>query len=74
MRQDPTGKLVRPRVPRALPHPIADDRLLTTIADAPPRIRPWLVLAAVCGLRAMEIANLRPTDVLDTVSATTYDS
>ena len=31
---------------------------------APPRIRPWLVLAAWCGLRAKEIALLRAESVM----------
>ena len=50
---------------RGLPRPIAEDDLMAALASAPPRVRPWLVLAAWCGLRAREIAYLRREDICD---------
>jgi site-specific recombinase XerD len=63
---DPAARLVRPKLARRLPRPIPDDQLLYALQMAPPRIRPWLVLAAWAGLRAMEIAFLRRECVLET--------
>jgi integrase len=65
---DPTAGLPVPRRGRRLPRPIAEDKLFLAIAAAPRRIRPWLVLAAWCGLRAKEIALLRRQCVLDTAA------
>jgi integrase len=55
-----------PRVGRRLPRPISEADLFTALRQAPPRIRPLLVLAAWAGLRAKEIARLRRQHVLDT--------
>jgi|HubBroStandDraft_4_1064222.scaffolds.fasta_scaffold01801_16 integrase len=63
---DPAVRLVRPRLARRLPRPIPDDQLLYALACAPPRIRPWLVLAGWAGLRAKEIAYLRRERVVET--------
>jgi integrase/recombinase XerC len=63
---DPSARLARPRLARRLPRPIPDDQLIYALAAAPPRIRPWLVLAAWCGLRAKEIALLRRERVIET--------
>lgn len=60
---DPTVRLVRPRVGRRLPRPIADNDLAVALAAAPGRVRPWLYLAAFQGLRACEIARLRGEDI-----------
>ena len=38
------------------------------VATAPPRVRPWLVLAAWAGFRACEVAKLRRENVLDTAA------
>jgi site-specific recombinase XerD len=63
---DPTGRLVRPKLPRRLPRPIGEDDLQLAIdAAIAPRLRAWLVLAAYAGLRASEIAAMRREDVLD---------
>jgi integrase len=56
---NPAGRLPVPRPPRMLPRPISEENLMAALEQAPPRIRPWLVLAAWCGLRAKEIAFLR---------------
>jgi integrase len=55
----PAGQLPVPRKARRLPRPIATADLFYAVSVAPPRIRPWLILAAWCGLRAKEIALLR---------------
>jgi integrase/recombinase XerC len=65
--ENPASGLVLPRRRRRLPRPIAEDDLFAAVAAAPARIRPWLVLAAWCGLRAKEIAYLRRENILDTV-------
>lgn len=61
----PAERLPVPRLPRRHPRPIADADLFAAIAAAPDRIRPWLVLAGWCGLRAKEIALLRRECVLE---------
>jgi len=65
---DPSARLVMPKVPRTLPRPISEEDLALAVACAPARIRPWLVLAGWCGLRAGEIARLQRQDVLDQAS------
>lgn len=62
----PALRLPVPRLPRRLPRPIGEDRLMLAVMSAPERIRPWLVLAGWAGLRAREIAYLRRECVLDT--------
>ena len=62
----PAAALPAPRRGRLLPRPISERDLLGALAAAPPRVRPWLVLAAWAGLRAKEIALLRREHVLDT--------
>src|SRR5215468_8209485 len=62
----PAAALPAPRRGRYLPRPIAEAELLEAVSAAPPRIRPWLVLAGWAGLRAVEIARLRRENVLDT--------
>jgi integrase/recombinase XerC len=60
---DPTIKLVRPKVRQRQPRPIADDDLKTALAQASPRMRLWLCLAAFAGLRCFEIAGLAMGDI-----------
>lgn len=60
---DPTLRIPRPKLPRALPRPMSEPDLARAIAGAPERVRPWLFLAAYAGLRACEIANLRGEDL-----------
>lgn len=64
----PAASLPAPRRSHPLPRPIGEQALLEAVAAAPPRIRPWLVLAGWAGLRACEIAALRRENVLDTAS------
>lgn len=68
-RKNPARRLQRPRLPRALPRPIAEDDLLLAIETAPMRIRPWIALAGWAGMRACEIAQLRREDILDNVES-----
>ena len=63
---NPAARLITPRVGRRLPRPIGEAQLRAALESAPPRVRPWLVLAAWCGLRAKEIAYLSRENVLDT--------
>lgn len=63
--EDPSLEVVRPRIGRRLPRPIPSEDLERAIDEAPDRVRPWLLLAAYCGLRACEVAALRREDVLD---------
>lgn len=56
---DPTARLARPKIPTRLPNPIPQPQLDVALAQAPPRIKPWLYLAAFAGLRCSEIAPLR---------------
>ena len=59
---DPASLLPIPRQHRGVPRPIAEDELTRILDSAPPRLRPWLLLAGWCGLRACEIARLRRED------------
>lgn len=55
-----------PKVRKGRPRPISEERLRVALLNAPLRIRPWLFLAALAGLRCAEIAGLRREDILDT--------
>ena len=61
--RDPTLRLIRPRMRRRLPRPMSNEDLARAINTAPERVKPWLLLAAFEGLRAIEIAGLRVDDV-----------
>jgi integrase/recombinase XerC len=63
---NPAARLPVPQLGRRLPRPIGEDPLMSALACAPPRIRPWLVLAGWAGLRAKEISMLRRENVLNT--------
>ena len=66
IRKDPSVRLEYPKTGWRLPRPISEADVMYVVACAPPRIRPWLVLAGWAGLRAKEIAYLRRPNVLDT--------
>lgn len=57
--ENPARRIPVPHKPFYLPHPISEADLMAAVAAARGRIRIWLVLAAWCGLRAIEIALLR---------------
>jgi integrase len=63
---DPAASLPSPRKTRRLPRPVGTDGLMLALETAPRRVRPWLVLAAYCGLRAREIAYLKREDISET--------
>ena len=50
----PAGGMMLSKIPRRLPRPISEADLQLAVAAASPRVRPMLVLAAFCRLRAME--------------------
>lgn len=62
--QDPSEGLPAIRVPRATPRPMSGDHLALALASATPRMRAWLLLMALAGLRCIEVAALRPSDLL----------
>jgi site-specific recombinase XerC len=62
---DTTAQLPRPKLPRRLPRPIAEDRLANAISTATPQVKAMLVLAGYAGLRAFEIAALYWRDIDD---------
>jgi site-specific recombinase XerD len=61
--EDPTAKLDRPRLPRRLPRPMPKEHLYRAVRLADPRMKAWLLLAGLEGLRCFEIAGLRREDV-----------
>jgi integrase/recombinase XerD len=61
---NPVAKLPPVRVPDNVPRPISEDDLLTALAGADARTRAWLVLMALGGLRCIEVAHLRPQDLV----------
>jgi integrase len=60
---DPTERLVRPRLHRGLPRPIAEHQLSHALELALPPLGAWLALAGYMGLRAHEIASLHGEDI-----------
>lgn len=67
---DPSYRLPSIRVPKGLPRPIPTDELATALRAAPPRMRAWLLLMCLAGLRCCEVARLRPDDVMETPTGT----
>lgn len=63
---DPTDKLPAVRVARGVPRPVSEDHLRKAVLNADPRMRSWLLLMTMAGLRCMEVAALRPEDVSET--------
>lgn len=62
---NPMADVPLPKVSPGRPRPIPEHHLVTAVLNAPERVKPWLFLAAGCGLRACEISRLRREDVLD---------
>jgi integrase len=61
---DPTAKLPAIRVPRAVPRPIGDAELTVALGRADARMKCWLLLMSLAGLRCCEVAALSPRDVM----------
>lgn len=59
---NPAALLPLPAAKRGVPRPMAEPKVMDMIGSAPPRLLPWLLLAAWSGLRAAEIAGLRVDD------------
>lgn len=59
----PVARIPPVRVPNNVPRPISEEQLLTALAAADVRMRAWLVLMALGGLRCIEVAHLRPRDL-----------
>lgn len=64
---DPTVRVVRPRQPRRVPRPWAPADIAMALELADDRMRCWLLLAGLAGLRVQEIAGLSREHVLDTL-------
>ncbi|MBB2894561.1 tyrosine-type recombinase/integrase [Flexivirga oryzae] len=64
---NPAMKLPKPRVPRAVPHPVTPDevtRILAACSDPRARMtRAYVLLAAYEGLRVHEVAKVRGEDI-----------
>lgn len=63
--EDPTARIPAVRVKRGTPRPVPDADLLRALDLADRRMRAWLLLMSLAGLRCMEVAALRPADLLD---------
>lgn len=66
LHDDPTARVPTVRVKRGTPRPLADVHLIRALELADNRMRAWLLCMALAGLRCMEVAVLRPADLLDT--------
>lgn len=65
MAADPSRRVYVPKLPKAVPHPMSEHDLRAAMADAPPDVRAWMLLAAEAGLRACEIALIRGEHVIE---------
>jgi site-specific recombinase XerD len=63
--KDPSWQVPKPGRRRMVPRPIHEQSLVLAVETASHRIRPWLVLAAWAGLRAIEIAQLERQDIYE---------
>jgi site-specific recombinase XerD len=63
----PSLRLPRPKLPKAIPHPMSRPNLDRALVGAPPHIRCWSVLAAYAGLRCCEIAPLTRGQIMDSL-------
>lgn len=61
---DPTERLPQFRRPRGIPRPIGEAELRQALDRADPRMLAWLLLMCMGGLRCMEVAGLRPKDLV----------
>lgn len=61
---DPTLKLPHFRVPKGLPRPIGEADLARALSLADQRMTAWLLLMSLSGLRCVEVAALRPLDLV----------
>jgi integrase/recombinase XerD len=64
--RDETLTIRTVRVPRMLPRPISTSDLTRAIENGDARMRAWLLLMSLAGLRGLEVAALRPQDLFHT--------
>lgn len=62
---DPTSGIQRPKVPKGVPRPVAHDDAVRAIDCAGPKMRAWLLLGLLGGLRCVEICRLEHADIGD---------
>ena len=60
---DPTARIERPILRRALPRPVSEEKIAFALDLAPPEIRCKLLLEAVMGLRCQEVAGVCSEDI-----------
>lgn len=60
---NPTDRIPPIRVPRGMPRPISHEDLTLALSVARPRMRAWLLLMSLAGLRCIEVSHLRPVDL-----------
>lgn len=70
MQADPSARVRAIRVPKAMPRPIGSTDLDRALATADRRMRAWLLLMALAGLRCIEVAHLRPQDLMPAETGT----
>jgi integrase len=63
MAESPLRDTRKPKIPRRPPRDVPDAEFAAALEQANPRTRVWLTLARRNGLRAIEIASLRPEDI-----------
>lgn len=61
---DPTARIPAIKVKPGVPRPVTSAELDRLLEQADRRMRAWLLLMALGGLRCMEVAGLRPVDLL----------
>ena len=64
--EDVTVRIPKVRVARRTPRPMPQADLDRALASADRRMKAWLLLGALAGLRCLEIAGLRPQDLQHT--------
>jgi integrase len=63
---DPSAGLVRPKVPKGLPHPVSDAELVHALTNLREPWRTYVKLAAYEGMRAAEVATIDRYDITQT--------
>lgn len=61
---DPTVRLMAPKIRRRLPRPISDADLRKAVQHAPEPVKSWILFQALAGLRSCEVAPLHRDDLL----------
>lgn len=59
----PAARIPSVKVPRKVPRPISQADIVHAVACAKPRMKAWILLGALAGLRCLEIAGLEPRDI-----------